>query len=621
MRSILLIALLVVSVPAVVRAQAADPYAGIAIPAPPASVADQDVAELRRAFDGLSQQVGRGSARIVEDNVDAWWTRWAMLERAGTSIDITYFIFDKDIFGMSLLGNLYRQQKRGRRVRMMIDASGDSLGTKGFKASARGQDYLQELVQAGGTVKTYHPYFKKAVEHAAQTLRNGVGTSVAVVASNHDKIMVVDNKWSIVGGRNISLNYFLDAGDFPEVFRDIDVLADIPQTARDLTRAFEIEFNRDDLTFTVQKEAFGRWVKRDVELIAAYLLMDAWLRSPALGAAEAQRLRTDRAARRPYIDTLMQQVESRLSGEGVSGTNAWDRYNLRSWAEELTGYPLLRGRSGDPLTRLLPDVASKVLDRTSASGDNPGGLNDELIALATGARKKLVIANPYVVLSQRAIAALRGASDRGVDIYLLTNSPASTDSALTQAFFIEAWPSVEAQVPRLRVFVMAGKRKLHAKCAVMDDVLSFVSTYNLDFISAHVNSEVGAAMWSPALAAQLTQAIRADLYDPANQCKEYTIQKDAAGNAVMQGGSPVVVYGAKNHLSPEVWSRYETLRKGSGKMTDLLGQLKPLRESSDSLPTGAAAPRAPASAPRGTGPGGTPPSAAPPVRLFEEFER
>lgn len=114
-------------------------------------------------------------------------------------------------------------------------------------------------------------------------------------------------------------------------------------------------------------------------------------------------------------------------------------------------------------------------------------------------------------------------SPPGVEIVLLTNSPASSDSAITQAFFIEAWPAVKAKVPRLRVLVMAGKRKLHAKCAVIDDVVSVVGTYNLDFLSAHVNSEVGAAVWSPAVAAELTESIRGDLIDASNMIKEYTI--------------------------------------------------------------------------------------------------
>lgn len=600
------------------RAQGADPYAGVAVGAPPETVAPESVAVLRTAFDGLKQQAGRGGARIVADNVDAWRVRWAMLDRAGSTVDTTYFIFDHDVFGMSLLGNLFRLAKRGRKVRMMIDASGDTTGTKGFKATAQGQDYLQELVQTGnGRVKTYHPYYKKLVEHARDVVRDGPGTSVAGMASNHDKILVVDGTWSLVGGRNISLNYFLDAGDFPEVFRDTDVLLDAPQAARDLTRAFAIEFDREDLTFEVTKEKLGRWVKRDLELVAAYIMMDTWLKAQALSAAQAQQLRADRAARKPYVAELMRAIESRLPAEGIDRKpGRWDRRNIERWAEELCGYPLLRGREGDPLGGLLPDAEVKILDRTSASGANPGGLNDELIALASGARKRLVIANPYVVLSQRAIQALRAASDRGVDIYLLTNSPASTDSALTQAFFIEAWPTVEAQIPRLRVFVMAGKRKLHAKCAVMDDALSVVATYNLDFISAHVNSEVGAAVWSPQVAAQLTQAIRADLHDPSNQVKEYTIQKDAAGQAVLQGGNPVVVYGAKNHLDPKVWERYETLRKGSNGLTSLFGQLKPLRESSDAVPPGNQAPLLPASRPAAR-----PSAAGRPPEIYEEFGR
>lgn len=537
-------------------------------------------AALRKAFDGLPSPVGNGSARLLADNMGAWHARWAMLDRASSTIDTTYFIFDHDVFGASLLGNLYRHAARGRQVRLMIDASGDSAGSKGFKATGRGQDYLQELVNTGNAqVRTYHPYFKKLPGQVADIVRDGFGTSVTGMASNHDKILVVDKKWAVTGGRNISLNYFVDAGDFPECFRDTDVLLDSPGASAELTKAFELEFTRDDLTFAVKKEKFGSWMKRDLELISAYLMMDIWLKGPKIAESVASQLRSNKGAREPYVDELLRAVENALPGQGIArNPGRWDNRNLREWADQLVGYPLLRGQgTGDAFAGMRAGTAIKVLDRTSAAGSNPEGLNDDLVALVSGARVRILIQNPYVVLSRRAIEALGAASAHGVEIMLMTNSPASTDSALTQAFFLEAWPEVLARVPRLRIFVMTGKRKLHAKCAVIDDIVSVVSTYNLDFISAHVNSEVGVAAWSGPLAADVIESFRADMAAPSNDMKEYTIEKNADGSPVVRGGKPVVKYGAANHLDPKVWDRYKTLRKGADRLQDLLPQLAPLR--------------------------------------------
>jgi phosphatidylserine/phosphatidylglycerophosphate/cardiolipin synthase-like enzyme len=223
-----------------------------------------------------------------------------------------------------------------------------------------------------------------------------------------------------------------------------------------------------------------------------------------------------------------------------------------------------------------PDADVRILDKTSSVGENPELLNDELITLVKACRKRIVIENPYVVLTKRALETLKAASANGVEIVLITNSPESTDSAATQASFVENWPAVLAQIPTMRIFVFTGEHKLHAKSATFDDVLSLVSTYNLDYISAKVNSEVMAAVWSPDFAVDLGASFVDDMADPENDLREYTIRKNADGTPVLVNGKPVVVLGAKNHIDEKLWGRYKRLTKVFKKAQKTVPQMKSL---------------------------------------------
>src|SRR6476661_7796006 len=106
--------------------------------------------------------------------------------------------------------------------------------------------------------------------------------------------------------------------------------------------------------------------------------------------------------------------------------------------------------------------------------------------------------------------ALEHASARGVEIDIITNSPLSTDSDVTQAFFLEDWQTILARCPTAHIYVATGHQKFHTKSAVVDGEDAFVSTYNLDLLSGYVNSEVGAIVKSKDFAGDLLRAFNDD---------------------------------------------------------------------------------------------------------------
>ena len=107
------------------------------------------------------------------------------------------------------------------------------------------------------------------------------------------------------------------------------------------------------------------------------------------------------------------------------------------------------------------------------------------IALIELARKRLWIANPYIVPPQSLIDALAMAALRGVDVRILV--PSYSDNFLIMAV-------ADIYYQRLMDYgVKIYKYKtgfLHQKVMLVDDILGVVGSANLDFRSMYINFEI-----------------------------------------------------------------------------------------------------------------------------------
>lgn len=544
---------------------------GIAQPPPPVG------STVGVAFDSLKVPGGPAKARILDDGLDAWNARMDLIENAKTSIDSSYFIVEKDPYGFAFLGGLLKKQLEGVPVRMSIDAMADTFGKNGFKAPGKGKDFLQELVNHGGEAYVYHPVYERPLD--------ALKGDYSVLASNHDKILVADGKVGITGGRNIAQDYYANPKDLKGAWRDMDVLLDGPGAAAGLKEAFDAELVNGGASHAVSKDRLGNWDKKDIQMLGAYEMMDVWLKAPAFSEGQKTALRGDKVAQAKLAAELVQsvlpKVQADLPEKLRREPSKDDLEFLTEQATALVTHLEARGSRAhyDAGAASTHQTEAKIIDQTSAaSGQRVNNMAPALTALVEGASKRIVIENPYVVLTQDMLGALERAAKRGVQIDIITNSPLSTDSDVTQAFFLDDWKMILARCPDAHIYVATGDRKFHTKSAVIDDEETVVSTYNLDLLSGFVNGEVGAVVKSKELAADLTHAFEHDRADPANGFIEYTIQKDADGKPVLKDGQPIAVFGPENHLPADV---LETYRKKSNLWGNLVRnhvpQFKPLR--------------------------------------------
>lgn len=427
---------------------------------------------------GISSETSDVSLRYA--NSDAWYSRWKLMNEAKHSIDVQYFIMDKDIFGMSMLGALLKKAREGVKIRLMLDAR----GTKQLTRKLLGQDFLQELTELPNCeIKVFNPVHSNLLTMFTDIRK--------AMASNHDKILVIDGEYSVVGGRNISKDYFVDAADHPECYRDCDVIVKSTDVARQLSFAFDEEFSKLK-TFKIGDELWGNIDVMSHELFAAR-------------------------------DTMYSHI---LNERFTVTANVDKKYlnSAREWLSELSEYKTMRGYAGfDPFDNAR-EAYVKIIDKHSLGGPR-NDITDQMVKYIDGCKKEVLIQNPYVVLTERIFAALQRAGRKGVSIKMHTNSPYSTDSLATQAMFYADWKRILSQIPNARIFVYYGKQKLHAKNWVFDGKIGVVGTYNLDYMSEQINSEVVAAVRSN----EFAQELRSEIYKDISQCKEYKVTIDNEG--------------------------------------------------------------------------------------------
>lgn len=137
-----------------------------------------------------------------------------------------------------------------------------------------------------------------------------------------------------------------------------------------------------------------------------------------------------------------------------------------------------------------------------------GGLDDAFFALIVAADRSLKITTPYFVPDEPIVEAIRSAALKGVEVDLVV--PRKNNHWYTGA------ASRSLYTPLLTVGVRIHERHppfMHAKALVVDDLVGFVGSANLDYRSLHLNFETNMQVadldFVRALSAQIDREIAA----------------------------------------------------------------------------------------------------------------
>lgn len=468
-----------------------------------------DNRSLSEIFDGIKVdgRFEQTRVRLITANDEAWYSRWKMMEEARDSIDCTYYIVDKDIFGQAFIGLLLKKARQGLKIRLMIDGR-----VYRMPYMSKMPDKIEELAAFPNVeIKLYNSVSKSLIS-AFSDLKK-------VVASNHDKIIICDGLTTIIGGRNIGADYFAQNGENDIVYNDADILMQGEHVARQLKTAFDEEWNF--LKNSVVKADSVNFKDQLAKVDLAYRVMSRYMQGRGLFDVDKLNLSKD-----------MKKALTEMNAEIVKFKD------ISSYA----AFDLFRGERPKPV---------KILDKHSYCGPL-NGITPALLKMIETCADEVIIQNPYLVITEEVEAALKRASARGVKIIFHTNSADSTDSLFPQAFLMNDWVRLLTDMPTARLFVAPSQNeRLHAKIFVFDGIVTIVGSYNMDPLSEQVNSEVVAAIKDKPFAAMTRNRI---LNLMKKNIIEYRIERDNSGRITKK-------FGPEDHVKGETVKKMNRLRK------------------------------------------------------------
>lgn len=397
---------------------------------------------------------------LLSDGPDAFAARISVVRMAEKSIDVQYYLYHQDATGILFSGLLWEAADRGVRVRLLLD-----------DLEKRDRDYPLTVLEAHPNieVRLYNPYYRR---HGRWWQ-----TPLGFLRLNHrmhNKSITVDNRLTILGGRNLGDEYF--AANKHVNFRDLDVIAAGP-VAGEVSEQFDDYWN-SSLVFPLDSLKISKARRKDAERVKQEFL------------ASLTSLHES-----TYLKALKDTAVDEHIRNGVL-TMMWEP--MKIWSDE-PNLATMRARTGDG--RLVID---------------------HLLKLFREAQKSIYIVSPYFVPERAGTEILTNAATAGVDVVVVTNSLASNDVVAThsgyakrrrdlleggvQLFETKSDPNVKP-----KIWSLSSRTSLHAKTFVIDERWVFIGSFNLDPRSAWINTEMGILVDSPKLAKSMIAGVASQL--------------------------------------------------------------------------------------------------------------
>lgn len=372
----------------------------------------------------LQTQIAKADVfRILDNEKEALQCRIDMMVRAQNELLISTYIIRQDDIGLSMLQLMVESVSKGVKVKLILDSFGKELP----------DELLDFLAEKGVEIRTFNNV--RLFEFHT------------ILDRMHEKVLITDAEHIIVGGRNLTKDYFkLEATDN---FLDREIYAKGKKAVADLRYHFYDMWNHPKLTqkttrFILNDRRKNYWQKR---------LSDAWI-------------------------SLQQKTL-------INPKSPFNWSNIDSTTEIHVTYDnFVHQKNG----KIVP------FDRKNRRSTR------QLIALIDSAKHSIDIENPYFHPTKRWFTALDNALKRGVKIRLLTNSECTNDVLVMQSVYRRSRPKYLKM--GIQIWEYEGNAVLHTKSFTIDSSITVVGSYNLHSVSEKYDTEVCLWVHDTAIAAQ-----------------------------------------------------------------------------------------------------------------------
>lgn len=402
-----------------------------------------DTTSVERFF---SEKEGADRVLLFEEGFQSGVRRLSLVKNAQQSIDISSYTFLTGEYTDIFMGSILMAADRGVKVRILLD--GVLYGHLQDSKQVAYAFYRHPNIE----FKLYEPLnlFKP------WTLNNRL----------HDKFMVVDNKWAVIGGRNIGDKY-VDLSEEEKVSHDREVMI--------------INTEEDNLSDSAIQEFVDYYNLLWESEFASYPVRRFSGRKERKGQEKAEEL----------IDYTIHQkaVFPQLFDSSLN------------WIEE-ESFPTKKvSLIHNPLKRMNKEPWVWI----------------EINRLKDISSETIFVQSPYIIPT-KMVRSFMSTDEFDGEITVLTNSIASNPNNLGLSGHM---PYRKRKVDFVeKVYEYQGAGSLHAKTYIFDKRISLIGSYNLDPRSTFLSTETMAVIDSVEFAEHLMEAI-GNLYD-----KSLIVDKD-----------------------------------------------------------------------------------------------
>lgn len=364
----------------------------------------------------VTGQEDKHFVRVLYEPKDALQCRVDLIRQAKKEILLSYFIIVDDLSGSVVLNLLAEASKRGVVVRILLDKNGSKI-TATMKA----------LLNKNGVELHRFDLKNKAVERIYHGL--------------HEKMLITDGEFLIVGGRNIQDPYYGMSKKYNLV--DYDLLT-----------------NADSVLYEARLHFYSLWA-------------DEKLSSPV----PIPVIKPKREARHlKKLSLYKSEIQSKF------GIRLDSSINWRS------GYQMNQSDVGF----IHDDFFIKRGKKYYKTDIKDEGSTSALIEMVEQAKKTIFIENPYFIPTKKWTNALCAASNRGVRICLLTTSMMTNDLPIRYAGYRHRREKILND--GIEIWEFQGHLRFHGKTILVDSQMLVVGSYNIHLPSVRYNTEV--AVWT-----------------------------------------------------------------------------------------------------------------------------
>lgn len=404
---------------------------------------------------------------LLYDPLEALTARLRLIDKAEKTLDLQYYIWDNDRVGALALHALIRAADRGVKVRLLIDDN-----------NAKPMDgILLALSQHKNIeVKLFNPYrFRKfrPIDMVLDLKR--------INRRMHNKSFIADNQIALIGGRNMTNQYYNSSDNYQ--FSDVDIML-VGAAVDDITSSFDQYWN-DPYAYSA------------INIINP---KTHYLRYPE----------------------LKQQLDQHYELATVQNyLNLADRsHAFDQWFNQSIQFDWVKAK-------VVKDSPDKIRAKTKKEQN----INFQIIRNLNKPEENIDLVSAYFVPEKSGAKHLSELAQSGIQVRVLTNSFKANDVSIVHAFYgkyrqqllengvqlYEFLPTLgkdelnkeTEQLSKQAKISLKGlsHSSLHAKMMTLDQKQVFIGSFNFDPRSAYLNTEIGVILDSPALAKTIHQTM------------------------------------------------------------------------------------------------------------------